>query len=116
MTEIVSKDTLTKLKALMGERYEKLVALYISSAGGLSEQLQAALAAGDVKALSEMAHALKSSSGNIGMTSISAHANEIERLCRQAQTFEEVSEEVAPRVSAIVRDYQIACVILKDSL
>ncbi len=56
----------------------KVVALYVESAARLTEQIRTALAAGDADGLRLAAHALKSSSGNVGATGLADIARQLE--------------------------------------
>ncbi|MBN8455716.1 Hpt domain-containing protein, partial [Accumulibacter sp.] len=62
---------------------QKVVAAYLGDAPTRLAQLQAAAAAGDAEALRRAAHALKSSSANVGAEPLAALCKELEALGRQ---------------------------------
>ena len=61
----------------------KIIALYLDNSRRLTESIRVALAAGDANGLREAAHALKSSSANVGATGLAAVAKELETLGRE---------------------------------
>jgi CheY-like chemotaxis protein len=79
----------------------KVIALYLDSAGKLTEQIRSAVAARDPDALRLAAHALKSSSGNVGATGLVAIAQELEALGREKQL-----DAARPLVSRMTDEYQ----------
>jgi len=62
---------------------DKVIGLYLDSSRGLTDKLGAALAAGDSSGVREAAHALKSSSANLGATVLAGLAAELEALGRE---------------------------------
>jgi HPt (histidine-containing phosphotransfer) domain-containing protein len=52
------------------------------------EQIESALHAADMKTLSRTAHALKSSSANVGADGLSKHCRQLERLGREERVDE----------------------------
>jgi signal transduction histidine kinase/CheY-like chemotaxis protein len=64
----------------------KIIALYLENSRSLMEKIRAALAAGDANALREAAHALKSSSGNVGATGLVEIARQLEALGRDGKS------------------------------
>ncbi|WP_291994557.1 response regulator [Candidatus Accumulibacter sp. ACC003] len=63
---------------------EKIIAAYLADAPARFAQLQAAAEAGDAAALRRAAHALKSSSANVGAEKLAALCKELEMLGRNA--------------------------------
>jgi two-component system sensor histidine kinase/response regulator len=77
-------DTIRQLPGPNGELLvQKVVAAYLGDAPTRLAQLQAAAAAGDAEALRRAAHALKSSSANVGAEPLAALCKELEALGRQ---------------------------------
>jgi CheY-like chemotaxis protein len=62
----------------------QVIALYLESSQGLLEQVRAGLAKADARAVAEAAHALKSSSANVGATSLAEIAKQLEMSGREA--------------------------------
>jgi CheY-like chemotaxis protein len=63
----------------------KVIALYLDSTAKLTEQIRTALDAGDADGLRLAAHALKSSSGNVGATGLADLAKQLEACGREQQ-------------------------------
>ena len=63
----------------------KVIALYLDSSTRLTEQIRTALEAGDADGLRLAAHALKSSSGNVGATGLADIAKQLEAYGREQQ-------------------------------
>ncbi|MFO1408780.1 MAG: response regulator [Steroidobacteraceae bacterium] len=79
----------------------RVVGLYLESSRQLTERLCAALAAGDAAGLREAAHALKSSSANVGATALAELARRLEALGRSAEL-----EPAAPLCAQLLREYR----------
>ena len=63
---------------------EKIIGLYLDNSRSMTERIRVALAAGDANGLREAAHALKSSSANVGATGLADIARQLETLGRDA--------------------------------
>ena len=63
---------------------EKIIGLYLDNSRSMTDRIRAALAAGDANGLREAAHALKSSSANVGATGLADIARQLETLGREA--------------------------------
>jgi len=63
----------------------RIIGLYLENSRTLTEQIRAALAAGDATGLLQAAHALKSSSANVGATALADLAGQLEALGREAR-------------------------------
>ena len=107
--EAINPRALDAIRQLPGPNGEllvqKVVAAYVGDAPARLAQLQAAAAAGDADALRRAAHALKSSSANVGAEQLSALCREIESLGRSgsveaAKTLLTGVESQLPRVLA----------------
>jgi CheY-like chemotaxis protein len=85
-----------------------VIALYLDSARKLTEQISSAVAAGDADATRLAAHALKSSSGNVGATGLVEIARQLEALGREKQL-----DAARPLVSQMADEYQQVVVALK---
>jgi signal transduction histidine kinase/DNA-binding response OmpR family regulator/HPt (histidine-containing phosphotransfer) domain-containing protein len=78
--------TLRELDAAGGDGLlRELLTQFVQSAPGQLVQIEAALQADDAGALARAAHALKSSSGNLGADALSKHYRQLERLGREAR-------------------------------
>lgn len=58
---------------------DRLIGVYLATSQRLLEKIRTALAAGDAETICGAAHALKSSSGNMGATTLTALAHQLER-------------------------------------
>ena len=63
---------------------EKIIGLYLENSRSTTERICAALATGDASGLREAAHALKSSSANVGAIGLAEIARQLESLGRDA--------------------------------
>jgi CheY-like chemotaxis protein len=93
-------EALRTLPAQSGNLLERVIGVYLDTAGELTERIGQALRAADGRALHAAAHALKSSSANVG-------AVELARLC---QCLEGVAQKgdpaaAADAASALLREY-----------
>ena len=93
---------------------EKIIALYLDSSQSLTAKIRAAVAASDANALREAAHALKSSSANVGATGLVEIARQLELLGRDAnidaasQLVEPMFQEYQRVVSALQARQRVA--------
>ncbi|MDH5254771.1 MAG: response regulator [Gammaproteobacteria bacterium] len=85
----------------------RIIALYLENSRSLTEKIREALAAGDANALREAAHALKSSSANVGATGLVEIARQLEALGRDGKAdaagglVDRMSQEHARVISAL---------------
>jgi two-component system, sensor histidine kinase and response regulator len=84
---VLDGPTLGRIRAMHGQGDQdflaKVVRLYVSSSAALSEALRAAAAARDIAGIKTAAHALKSSSANVGALSLAELCKEVEAAARQ---------------------------------
>lgn len=83
---------------------QELVELFITSAKQGFDKMDAALKTGDMQALSDIAHGLKSSAANLG-------ASDLSRLCLTLEHMDELpsaTPEVHSLVAAIKSEFEIA--------
>ena len=85
---VLNESALAQIRALQEpggpNLLDQVIGLYVDSSQSLLERVRAGLAAGDAMALSEAAHALKSSSANVGATSLAEIAKQLEMSGREA--------------------------------
>jgi len=78
-----SLDNIRKLRAVGGEQMVKrVVALYLESSSTLVEDLRLGLSQNDAEAVRQGAHALKSSSQNVGASALATLSQELEKMGR----------------------------------
>jgi signal transduction histidine kinase/CheY-like chemotaxis protein/sensor domain CHASE-containing protein len=87
----------------------KIILLYLDNSRSLTEKIRAALAAGDANALQEAAHALKSSSGNVGATGLAEIARQLEALGREGN-----AEAATRLVDPMLQEYARVVSALQD--
>ena len=82
--DLINSEALDEIRSLQSPRRPTLLAdlirSFFESSEGLIEDLRNAVEADDATAVSETAHALKSSSGNVGARAVSKLASELEAL------------------------------------
>jgi PAS domain S-box-containing protein len=89
----------------------KLIQVYLEESQRLFGQIEAAAVAADSKKLMECAHALKSSSANVGATLLSD-------LCRNLETVgcQDRIEDAHPVLGEVLEEYSRVCVALKAEI
>ena len=87
----------------------KVIALYLDSASKLTEQISSAVDAGDPDGMRLAAHALKSSSGNVGATGLVEISRQLEALGRAQQL-----DDARLLVGRMADEYQRVVVALKS--
>jgi HPt (histidine-containing phosphotransfer) domain-containing protein len=84
--QLINESALDEIRSLQSPRRPTLLAdlirSFFDSSEGLIEDLRNAFEAGDAAAVREAAHALKSSSGNVGARAVSKLAFELESHAR----------------------------------
>jgi len=88
--EVLDAKTLSRIQDLSAggssDLFARLAGLYEVSSSELVATLHRAAASDDLAAMSRAAHALKSSSANVGATTLTATCGEVERAARESRT------------------------------
>jgi len=84
MSDEINQDAFEQVKELMGEKFPILVETYLRSTRDHVEKLRQGFEAQSAKTIADSAHAMKSSSGNMGLVGLSASASELEAKAREA--------------------------------
>jgi len=79
---VLSASILDELRDVLGNEVDKIIAVYLEDAPRLIAQLERAAVGGDPIALRVAAHTLKSSSANVGATTLSEAARDLEESAR----------------------------------
>ena len=87
----VDQETIESLRELMEDEFDDLVNEFLEDTTKLLANLQQAVQTGDPVALRRDAHALKSSSANMGAMTLSGFARDMERLGGEGVTEPAVS-------------------------
>ncbi len=106
----IDQATLDNMRSIFGSEAAKmlpvLIRIYLDDSPSLVEEIEKAAEAGDFMSLRDAAHALKSTSANIG-------ANVLAELCRQA---EEMAGNLGESLEKIVSGINLEYVLVRDSL
>ena len=79
---VLNAGVLDNLREILGSEVDKIIALYLEDAPRLIAQLERAVVGNDPIALRVAAHTLKSSSANVGATTLSEAARDLEHGAR----------------------------------
>ena len=74
--------TLNELKEMLEEGLDELLDEYLLDTPSQLEQLKVAVEAGDITAIASVAHTLKGSSGNLGVSGVSELCQQLEQEAR----------------------------------
>jgi len=99
---VLDPAMLQELREITGDEAATIVALFLQDAPRLVRQLEQASATPDLEAMREAAHALKSSSANVGALALSAVARRIEAGAR-AQALDRPAVAVALLIAEFAR-------------
>jgi two-component system sensor histidine kinase/response regulator len=85
--EVLDSQTLERIRSLnpggRGDLFARLAQLYVTSSAGLIETLSVVARTGNPSGIAQLAHALKSSSANVGALSLAATCAELELAASQ---------------------------------
>ncbi len=95
---VIDDSVLHDLRDVLGDEVDKIISVYLEDAPRLIAQLERAVATNDPIALRVSAHTLKSSSANIGATTLSNAARDLEHGARDG-TLQSPGNVVAKIVS-----------------
>ncbi len=79
---VLNAGVLDELREVLGSEVDKIIALYLEDTPRLIAQLERAAVGNDPIALRVAAHTLKSSSANVGATTLSEAARDLENGAR----------------------------------
>ncbi len=79
---VLNASVLDELREVLGSEVDKIIAVYLEDSPRLIAQLERAAVSGDPIALRVAAHTLKSSSANVGATTLSDAARDLEHGAR----------------------------------
>jgi signal transduction histidine kinase/DNA-binding response OmpR family regulator len=103
--EILDAKTLERIRTMnagtRSDLFARLAELYTSSSAAIVEALRIAAREGDTKGMMQAAHALKSSSANVGALSLAATCGELESAARGSKT-----QLASDLVESLVREHQ----------
>lgn len=97
---VLNAGVLDELREVLGSEVDKIIAVYLEDAPRLIAQLERAAVSGDPIALRVAAHTLKSSSANVGATTLSDAARDLEHGARDGTL-----TQPASAVARIVGEY-----------
>ena len=99
----LDSEIIEDLWSAMGDQFKQLVDVFLEDAPGHLTKLEAAAVVGDIAGMAGPAHALKSSSANLGALQVSAAAKHIEHGSRDRTLSDAVGA-----VAILSRDYRRA--------
>ncbi|HEL2980886.1 TPA: response regulator [Stenotrophomonas maltophilia] len=108
---VLDRDVLDELHAVIGEAAIQIITVFLEDAPAMVQQLQQAAQSGDEARLQAVAHSLKSSSANVGASSLSAVAQRIEHEARSGSL-----QRPAVAVALLVAEFARARVALTGYL
>jgi len=83
MSDEINKDALSQIKALMGDKFSGLVETYLRAGREHIGNIRVGYESGDAQKIIDAAHAMKSSSGNMGLVKLSSTAAALEQTGRE---------------------------------
>jgi len=83
MSDEINQDAFEQVKALMGDKFPTLVETYLRTSRAHVEKIRSAYEAENAQAIADSSHAMKSSSGNMGLQGLSESMREIEAKARE---------------------------------
>ena len=101
--------TLNELREMLEEGLDELLDEYLKDAPSQLSKLGDVIEAGDVQAISEVAHSLKGSSGNLGIRAVYSLCQQLEQEARGGSV-----ADGAGSLKAIVEAFEQAQVDLAD--
>lgn len=111
MSTRLDEEMLAQLRAIGGDEFlAELLDVYVGDAATRFEGLRAAAAAGDTERLAAEAHALKSSSGNIGAATVRDLCAVLEKQAREGRL-----KDVSGKLTGLDRAYEEALVALRKA-
>ena len=78
MSDEINEDAYNQVKELMGDKFPGLIETYLRSNGEHVEKIKQAFGSGDAQGIADSAHPMKSASGNMGLSGLSASAAQLE--------------------------------------
>jgi len=107
----LDSEIIEDLWSAMGDQFKELVHVFLEDAPGHLTKLEAAAVVGDIASMAGPAHALKSSSANLGAMQVSAAAKHIEHGARDGTL-----ASATDAVSVLNREFQRAEIELRTLL
>jgi signal transduction histidine kinase/CheY-like chemotaxis protein len=87
LPEIAGINLADGLRRLAGNRrlYRDLLGQFVAKESGAAAQISAALESGDLKLAERIAHTVKGTAGNLGITAVQSEAQKLEKAIREGQ-------------------------------
>ena len=106
----IDRTHLERLRDRFGAGFlAQMIDLFLAQGQERVDAARQGLAEENADAITSAAHALKSSAGNLGATSLVSRAAEVERLGRGGAS----ATELAPQVNALIADFESASTALR---
>lgn len=102
--EGVDRTHLDRLGARFGSAFvTEMIDLFVQQGDQLLESVRIAIREGDVAAITSTAHALKSSAANLGATTLSTQAADVERMGREGASMADLALPVDAMSAELIR-------------
>jgi len=106
---LLDMDTLNDLRTMLDDGLDELLQEYLNDSQRLLGELVEAAAQGDMERLTSLAHALKGSSGNLGVSLVYRVSEALEQDARAGRL-----DDAPARVNELQQVYQRSCEALKS--
>jgi HPt (histidine-containing phosphotransfer) domain-containing protein len=93
--KILDQETLEQLRVFLGDEVEQLLQDFVRTVPQRLQQFSSAMGAGDSDGACSIVHALKSSSGNLGLLAFSGLCRNIEESLRSGESNEKWAAELS---------------------
>lgn len=113
MSVLIDRDSLGQLKDFIGDKFPHIVETYLTNSQMYVDAIQAGMQRHDAQAISDAAHPLKSSSGNMGLKAMYELCQCIEHAANAVIAGEESMDNLAPHVEKIGSLYAESAALLK---
>jgi len=107
---IINLDTLNELKQIMADDFDELISIFISDSQIQVDNLRHAINSGNIDDTRRIAHTLKGSSANLGLTILSESCRLLEH--KAAESSLENADEI---LAQIISDYEAAKKTLEEN-
>lgn len=106
--KLLDMDTLNDLRTMLDDGLDELLQEYLKDSRRLLQELEEVAGLGDQERLSSLAHALKGSSGNLGVSQVYRLSEALEQDARAGRL-----DDAPARVSELQQVYQRSCEALE---
>lgn len=102
MQNVIDESKLRDMKEALGAVFDELIPAYIEQSDVMVGDMMSVLDQDDLKSLERYAHSMKSSSLNVGGTNLSQLSAELEEMCRNSDS----KDDMAIKVKSVSDEYE----------